>query len=343
VLLNLLGNAVKFTERGSVTLRARWEEAQGGRAHFEVEDTGHGIAPEEMKDLFEPFVQTESGRKSVEGTGLGLTITRTIVELMGGRIDVDSELGRGTVFRFDVELPVAEARSVRSGRAVSGLAPGQPAVRVLVVDDKWENRRLLIDLLGPLGFETREAANGAAACEAYAAWGPDVVLMDVRMPVMDGYEATRRIRESERGSGRRVAVIALSASVFLHDRQAILDAGCDEFLAKPVEADELLERIGALAGVRYVYREPEAPEETTDRRPRAELGRVSDELLERLRSAVDAGAIQDVADTIESIRAEDAAAADALAAMLKGYYLDDINEAIHRAAAARSRTAASDD
>src|SRR6185295_8857070 len=133
-----------------------------------------------------------------------------------------------------------------------------------------------------------------------------VVLMDVRMPVMDGYEATRRIRATERENGRRVAVIALSASVFSHDRQAILDAGCDEFLAKPVAADELLECMGALAGILYVYHEPAAPAAVVDEHGTASLGRLDDEMLERLRTAVDAGAIQEVADAIETIRDDDA-------------------------------------
>ncbi len=339
ILINLLGNAIKFTETGSVTMRVRWRDE---RASFEIADTGPGISSEEMKGLFEPFVQTEVGRKSAEGTGLGLTITRAFVWLMGGEIFIESEVGRGTSFRFDVDLPAAEQEAREAERTVIGLEPGQPKIRILAVDDVWENRRLLVDLLGSLGFEMREAATGVAACDLVASWKPDAVLMDVRMPEMDGDEATKRIRALEEGD-RKITIVALSASVFPHDRQAILDAGCDAFLAKPIQANELLDTIGRLVGIRYVYADPATPEPQlpVGAVEGEDLGRLPAPLLERLRLAVEAGAVQEAATVIEEVRAHDDVTAGRLAALLKGYRLDEIASAISQATTDERRDAES--
>src|SRR5262249_791327 len=160
---------------------------------LEIEDTGYGIAPQELGSLFEAFGQTESGRKAKEGTGLGLAISRNFVRLMGGDVRVQSELDRGTLFTVEVPLRVAHdiAPETKPGR-VATLAPGEPAYRLLVVDDNRENRMLLTTLLASVGFQVREAANGAEAVDAWRAWSPDLIWMDMRMPVLDGYEATRR-------------------------------------------------------------------------------------------------------------------------------------------------------
>ncbi len=256
VLVNLLGNAVKFTERGHVSLRARWES---GRARFEVEDTGPGIAPAELATLFAPFVQTESGRKAREGTGLGLAISRQIVNLMGGDVSVTSTPGQGTTFRVEVDLPESElvARPER-GRVV-GLAEGQERCRVLVVDDTDENRLLLTRLLRSIGFEVREAANGALAIEEWQSFKPHAIFMDMRMPVMDGVEAARRIRALEEARprpGGRTIILALTASVFEHERTEILASGSDDFIMKPFRVETVLEKLGTHLGLRYLH-EPE--------------------------------------------------------------------------------------
>jgi signal transduction histidine kinase/ligand-binding sensor domain-containing protein len=202
VLLNLLGNAVKFTTEGTVTLRARWAD---GRACFEVQDTGPGISAEELDTLFQAFVQTEAGRQVQEGTGLGLVISRSFVRLMGGDIEVASRVGEGTTFRFEASLPRADAAEVVEERKVAGLAPGQPSRRMLVVDDTFENRALLARLLKSVGFDVREATNGQEAVAEWEASRPDLIFMDMRMPVMDGIEATREIRRREgvRSQGRQ--------------------------------------------------------------------------------------------------------------------------------------------
>jgi signal transduction histidine kinase/ligand-binding sensor domain-containing protein/CheY-like chemotaxis protein len=251
VLLNLLGNAVKFTEHGAVALRVRWAD---GRASFEVADTGPGIAPDELERLFQPFVQSETGRESREGTGLGLVISRQIVQLMQGDISVESRRGSGTTFRFDVRLPETELASTAERGKVVGLAEGEASRRVLVVDDTDENRLLLVKLLSSTGFTVAEAANGAQAVELWETFAPDAIFMDMRMPVMDGSTAASRIRELERASSRpRVSILALTASVFEHERHEILESGCDDFILKPFRVDTIFDKLAQHTGARYRF------------------------------------------------------------------------------------------
>ncbi len=251
VLINLLGNAVKFTERGTITIRGSWS---GGRALFEVSDTGHGIGEDELSSLFQPFVQTATGLQAKEGTGLGLVITQQLIRLMDGDITVYSRRGSGTTFRFDLEMPAAAERAVQhQTRRVIGLAPGQRK-KIEVVDDTLDNRTLLRRLLESVGFEVRDAANGQDGVDLWKAWRPDLIFMDQRMPVMDGSEATRLIRRSEEEEALpRTKIIALTASAFEHERDAILNNGADEFVVKPFAEETIFESLGRNLGVRYLY------------------------------------------------------------------------------------------
>jgi signal transduction histidine kinase/CheY-like chemotaxis protein/ligand-binding sensor domain-containing protein len=258
VLINLLGNAVKFTITGTVTLRAAW---RNGRATFEVEDTGPGLRPDEMQAIFKAFVQTKRGLYAQEGTGLGLAISRDYALMMGGDIAVESEAGRGATFRVTIELPEAEPVEIEEERRrVVGLEAGQRAWKILVVDDIPENRLLLTKLLEAVGFAVSEAANGREAIDVWRREAPDLVLMDVRMPVMDGISATRAIRMSEgaEGARERTRIIALTASAFEHDRVAILDAGCDDYVPKPFHEAVVFDKIASHLGARFVYEEPAA-------------------------------------------------------------------------------------
>ncbi len=203
VLLNLLGNAIKFTDCGSITLRIRFvthsptELIHPPQLIFEIEDTGPGIAPGELPHLFEAFAQTEAGRRSQEGTGLGLPISQKFARLMGGDIVVSSHLGIGSVFRCHIAIELADASEVPATaprRRVIGLLPGQPTYRILIAEDKWANRQLLVKIFEPLGFEVREASNGQEAIDLWRDWQPHLIWMDMRMPVMDGYAATRAIK-----------------------------------------------------------------------------------------------------------------------------------------------------
>lgn len=279
VLINLLNNAIKFTREGSVTLRAR-EQAIGKEylpytpyakryplGHptphnfiFEIEDTGAGIAPSEIDNLFEAFTQTETGRQSQQGTGLGLPISKKFVELMGGEITVSSQLGKGTIFKFNIQAQVSEARLIKAQKAtrrVIGLQPNQPEYRILVVDDRSENRKLLLKLLQPIGFVLQEATNGREAIEIWQQWQPHLIWMDMRMPVMNGYEATQEIKSHL--EGQATVIIALTASTLEEEKAVVLAAGCDDFVRKPFREEVIFEKMAQFSGVNYVYEEINSP------------------------------------------------------------------------------------
>jgi signal transduction histidine kinase/DNA-binding response OmpR family regulator len=260
ILINLLGNAIKFTAAGSVTLRVRLADASPPMIHFEVEDTGAGIAPEEMDTLFEAFVQTETGRQSQQGTGLGLPISKQFIELMGGALTVASQIGKGTCFQFDIPVQLSDASKVEGytvTQRVISLEPNQQEYRILVVDDRWENRQLLLRLLQPLGFQVQAASNGQEAVERWRDWHPHLIWMDMRMPVMNGYEATQVIKSHLQGQA--TIIIALTASTLEGERAVVLSAGCDDFVRKPFAEAIIFETMAKYLGVRYRY-ETLAPE-----------------------------------------------------------------------------------
>jgi len=270
VLINLLGNAIKFTQQGYVNLRVsqeskleNWQPKIPPKQtknrhflHFEIADTGPGIAEEEINILFDPFVQTQTGHQSMEGTGLGLPISRQFVRLMGGNITVSSQLGRGSIFCFDIEVREVISADVETRvprQRVVGLEPNQPNYRILVVEDIADNRRLLVEMLQPLGFEICEAVNGEEAVILWQSWQPHLILMDIRMPGMNGYEATQAIKQMP--NGQNTVIIALTASAFDEQRVAILKAGCDDFIRKPFREEFLLAKIADHLGIRYIYGE----------------------------------------------------------------------------------------
>jgi CheY-like chemotaxis protein len=247
VLINLLGNAVKFTERGRVTLRL--SHAEGAAWKFEVSDTGIGIPVKSQRGIFEPFQQGQ-GARGRGGTGLGLTIARRQVELMGGALEVRSEADAGASFFFTIELPGVASRRVAGLPEVERLAEGYE-VRALVVDDIRENREVLSTMLAAIGCEIILAENGRQALEAVSASRPDIVFMDMRLPEIDGLEATRRIVRDYGDSGLKV--VATSASALEHERERYLEAGCDEFVAKPFRSERIYATLKHLLGVEFDY------------------------------------------------------------------------------------------
>jgi PAS domain S-box-containing protein len=283
VLINLLGNAIKFTTQGSVTLRVWPEESQAIEViaqsqsslclHFEVEDTGCGIDPDEQSLVFEPFKQTQSGRNSQEGTGLGLPISRQFVQLMGGELNFTSLPNRGTVFRFTILVETVERSGESAEQAypkVIGLAAGQPSYRLLVVEDNPDNRLFLMRLLCSVGFEVQTAVDGQEAITCWQTWKPHLVWMDMRMPVMDGYRATQQIRRLEQQTAQNsrdlqqpTKILALTASAFEDEQAAILAAGCDDLLFKPVTEAALFEKILQHLSVRYIYQNSPYQDSTT--------------------------------------------------------------------------------
>jgi signal transduction histidine kinase/CheY-like chemotaxis protein len=292
ILINLVGNAVKFTGQGGVTIRLGVKQNTRRHLLIEVEDTGPGIRPEDQKRLFEPFVQLAEGSAAQSGTGLGLSITRQFVQLMGGTISVESTVGKGSLFR--IELPVELARTSevlkpenKEQGEVIGLAPGQPRYRILITEDQIENQLLLERLMTTIGLETKIAENGEKCVRIFQEWRPDFIWMDRRMPVMDGIEATRRIRKLP--GGHEVKIAAVTASAFKEQQQELLDAGMDDFVRKPYRFEEIYDCLARQLGVRYLYNEP-GTDDTSQPAPvqltPAQLAVLPAELREALKEAL---------------------------------------------------------
>lgn len=258
VLTNLLGNAMKFTKRGSVELAVGFEES---RLHFTVRDTGIGIEPHDLANLFEAFSQAESGRNSEEGTGLGLAISEAFVTLLGGKISAKSTPNVGTEFSFwiphQVALPTVESQRPVTVESVSGLRDSSKPL-ILVVDDQRPNRLVISTLLTRVGFRVIEATDGVEALQQAQNALPNLILMDVRMPKMNGLEATKAIRNLG-GQYREIGIFALTGNAFDEDRQAAHQAGCTRFLSKPIDLDELLATVGEELGIQYKFRSDKVP------------------------------------------------------------------------------------
>ena len=354
VLMNLLSNAVKFTEVGAVTLRVRSSPLPTvvpGRLRltFQVEDTGPGIDVHDLEAAFAPFEQTATGRHSQQGTGLGLPISRDYVRLMGGDITASSSIapdsaGRsGTVFEFTVPAWVASEDAVQTPeptRRVVGLEPGQPTYRLLVADEDETNRRLLVKLFAglgsPPGFEVREARDGQEAVEEWKRWEPHLIWMDMRMPFVDGYEATRRIKAA--AGDQAPIIIALTASVFEEDQATIVAAGCDDVVRKPYREEELFDALVRHLGVRFVYQEELAPVPSPTGEPAAgalcgsaltaRLSALPSELVTRLQKATVLADLDSIIGVVDEIRQHDAALAEVLALMASDFDHDRILKAI---------------
>jgi CheY-like chemotaxis protein len=334
VLINLINNAIKFTEEGGVFIRvaARQEKTANSKVSisFEVEDTGPGIAPEELDQLFEAFVQTSTGKKSQEGTGLGLPISRKFVELMGGEMTVTSEVGRGTIFKFNIVATAVEASNIQPQKLshnVIALEPNQPRYKVLIVDDKWESRQLLVQLLNPLGFEVKEASNGREAVEVWESWEPNLIWMELRMPVMNGYEASKQIKSSTKGQA--TAIIAVNASIVEEEKAVVLSAGCDDFIRKPFRESEIFEMMAKHLGVRYIYEHSATMEMSEVDSSRVLTGayvreKLSAEQMANLEMAILSWEPEEMASIVQQIRQIDVALAEAISCRLDNFEYDFI-------------------
>jgi CheY-like chemotaxis protein len=351
VLINLLNNAIKFTSEGGVSVRVGMKNGQlligNGKEQaitneqlaitFEVEDTGAGIAPDELDSLFEAFVQTQTGKEAQEGTGLGLPISRKFVQLMGGEMIVSSEVGRGTLFKFDIKISVVDAPEIETQqpkRRIIALEPNQPRYRILIVDDKPTNRQLLVKLLNPLGFELKEACNGTEAIEIWETFEPHLIWMDMRMPVMDGYEATKQIKATIKGQA--TSIIALTASAFEEERAVVLSAGCDDFMRKPFRAADIFTTMHKHIGVRYIYEDqsplqPETPDlsyhsgmASPNIVDSSSFQKLPVEWVAALEQAILNVDLDVISTLIEQIRTQDAALANALTHWIAHFEYDNI-------------------
>ena len=254
VLINLIGNAIKFTDQGGVRLEVS-RGVEGIR--FKVKDTGAGISNEDLNHIFEPFHQADR-TAAAGGTGLGLPISKNFVELMGGQLTVDSRENEGSVFAFSLPLKALGEETVprpEDHKTITGLADHRDW-RILIVDDERVNRKFLKNLLERTGFTTQEAVNGSEAINQFEEFSPHLILMDVRMPIMDGLEAARRIREMENEG--RIAIIALTANAFVRNEREFIRAGCDSVISKPFDAGDLLLSVGKLLQIEFTYDESPA-------------------------------------------------------------------------------------
>ncbi|HND17798.1 MAG TPA: ATP-binding protein [Acidobacteriota bacterium] len=359
ILINLLGNAFKFTDYGSVELIVNWKK---DRVEFQVCDTGQGISDEDLPEIFKAFVQSETGRRMKEGTGLGLAICQTFVQLMGGEIKAESTHGHGSRFSFEIPLMGVEfEEKSQIERKVIGVEPGQPSFRILIVDDKWENRRLLVKMMNSIGFEVKEAVNGKEAVDLWMQWNPHLIWMDMRMPIMDGYTAIRKIRgyeigirmreyeisrsdggrirkedtlrqNSGRGRGIRTVIIALTASAFDESRNTILAQGCDDYISKPFRDSVIFEKMTQYLGVKFVYRDLAAT--TAEHRINTDalqafLAEQSPEVLATLNKAANEGDLEATYEVIDQIdQGQHHDLADKLRAMVKAYQFDELLDLI---------------
>lgn len=274
ILLNLLGNAVKFTNRGAVTLRvkavnseSKFEESVS-QIRFEISDTGVGLTPGQIDKIFRPFEQVGNVDKRAEGTGLGLSITRQLVSLMGGEIRVESEPDKGSTFRFEIAVPRTSSAAIATAvqmdtREVVGYKGKRR--RILVVDDRPENRMVLLDMLDPLGFEVILAEEGRDGLEKAKTIRPDLILADLVMPVMTGFEMIQKIRKIP--EIREIPIIAISASVFALDQKKSLNIGCQGFLSKPIESDKLLPAIAENLELEWVHEVTEPENKIVPQKP----------------------------------------------------------------------------
>ncbi|MDJ1182475.1 ATP-binding response regulator [Roseofilum casamattae] len=335
ILINLINNALKFTKQGGISVKVthQLEKQQPTTIHFAVEDTGAGIAPEELDQLFEAFTQTASGKQAQEGTGLGLSISRKFVQLMGGDIQATSRVGEGTVFSFEIqclEVESTDVEALSTQRRIIALEPGQPRYRLLIVDDKPVNRQLLIHLLGPLGFELQEASNGKEAVEVWEKWEPHLIWMDMRMPVMDGFEATKTIKATTKGQA--TAIVALTASVLEEERAVVLSAGCNDFLRKPFRDEEIFQALEKHLEVRYIYEESgpssknEAPQKEVLTAENVQA--LSPELQKQLRQAVISSSQKQIAVVVAAIAETNLTLSEAIASRLYNFEYDKILQLI---------------
>ncbi|MBV6621722.1 MAG: PAS domain S-box protein [Rivularia sp. (in: Bacteria)] len=342
VLINLIGNAIKFTNQGYIQLSVSVDEKEKSSTHiiFELTDTGVGISEEETEFLFEAFKQTSAGRQSQQGTGLGLAISRKYVQLMQGDIKVESTLGVGSKFTFDIQVNLSSPQKIETNKITAqiiGLAPSQIKYRILVVDDRPESRLLLVKMLSQLGFSTKEAANGVQAIAEWEEWEPHLILMDMRMPTMDGYQATKIIKtrqqeaEYDGNIPSETVVIALTANAFEEQKDEIIAAGCDDLINKPFPKETLLEKLNQHLGVEYSYQQETdntSSTEFTSATLRQSLAQESPEWLNEIKQAAAQCSDNLIFEILETVPPKNPQATQILKYFADNFQFDKITEAI---------------
>jgi len=262
ILINIINNSIKYTDDGYISLRVKSssENIEMATVTFEIEDSGRGMSEEELKSVFDPFVQVSSSHGITEGTGLGLTIAHSFLKLMNADVNVKSKVKHGTTFSFSIIVNVANSSDIIAEtihKKVIGIEQSSKTFKMLIVEDQKENRLLLHSILDSVGFDVYEAVNGEEAVKQFSVVHPDLIWMDMRMPIMDGYEATQKIRRLSED----VIIIALTASVFYEERQSIMDVGCNELVHKPYSSSEIFNVIEKYLDVSFLLEETDSEED----------------------------------------------------------------------------------
>jgi CheY-like chemotaxis protein len=351
VLINLLGNAVKFTEHGGVILRVfsgngDTPAAETNHGHspahgaiklvLEVEDTGVGIREQDMEKVFQPFEQVGSGENGEGGTGLGLAISREFVGVMGGTISVASREGQGSAFRIAIPIRPGNEKADNGRdrkRRVIALEPGQPQFRILVVDDIQTNRDILCSMLIAVGLDVRTADNGEQAVAAFDLWRPHAVLMDMKMPVMDGRQATKAIRA--RPGGKQTVVIAVSAGAWEEEIKDVLAEGPDDFIRKPFREEDVLDALRDHLGIKFTYEQDDREGRIGDpsEMKRAAVGpdtfdNLPRELIDEIVDATISLDVERLTGLVPRVRAVNPSAAVAMSRLLKQYEFEALLDAL---------------
>ena len=328
VLINLLANAVKFTHKGQVKLKIDYNQQIANQISFEVADTGSGIPTQEIEHLFTPFYQTQSGKQSQSGTGLGLSICQQYVQQMGGKIEVKSKVNQGSIFSFNIQMEIGFPTSrLSESRRVIALQPDQIIPKILVAEDRWENRQFLVRLLEIVGFEVKEAVNGSEAISLWSSWSPNLILMDLQMPVMDGYEAIQHIKRVNSS----VVIIAITASQFKEQKQFILSSGCDDLMNLPFLEEELWLKIAHHLQVKYIYGTsvPSDPVQSTANNINIgsqSLSVMSSEWVKQLNNYAIAANAKEIYNLLEQVPQQYCEMVDAIASLADDFCFEQIIE-----------------
>jgi CheY-like chemotaxis protein len=334
VLINLLGNAVKFTEIGEVWLRARSQpvadDSDRVMLQLEVQDSGPGIPQDKLDKVFETFVRLDHAQNTERGTGLGLAISKMLVDMMNGEITIESKPGQGSLFKVKIPLQMVEAGTAIPSKTpiaeVIGLQADQPEWRILVVDDNLENRVLLTTLLTNIGCNVKEAKNGEEAISIFQGWHPHFIWMDMRMPVLDGFAATRKIRTLP--GGEAVKIVAVTASVLEERHDEIIACGCDEVVRKPFRDHEIFESMARQLGIKYLYQDRgvEAAQKPGINLTAEMLAGLPPDLLQDLRETTLVLNMKAILEVIERIAEHAPDTAEHLRALVQDFQIDRIRE-----------------
>lgn len=326
IFINLIGNAIKFTNIGGITVRTQVEKVNDDLYHLivEIQDSGTGIPENELGKLFKQFEQTSAGIESGSGTGLGLVLSRELAVLMGGNITVSSIVGKGSVFTFNVLIKEEKNKAVEFSKTqrVVCIENKQQDYRVLVVDDKEENRLVVVNFLKLVGFQTNEAINGQDAIAKFEQWNPHLILMDIRMPVMDGYEATQRIKATEKG--KQTPIVALTASSFDDDYNNKLATEFHGYIRKPFHENELFATIGKALGIEFMYKDEKTTVTPTEYLNNAglvaeDIAELPEELVIKIKDAVEGADFHLLIELINTIGNDNAELASFLLSKANNY------------------------